>query len=260
MRPNHVLRRWREGGKTVGAWLSVNSAFTAEVMAHEGFDWLCIDAQHGLLDYPDAVHMLTAISTTDAIPLVRVPWNDPGTIMKMLDAGAYGVVVPLVNDRAEAEAAVAACRYPPAGIRSSGPARATLYAGEGYQQHANDEIACIVMIETAHALDNLDQIMATPGVDAAYIGPADLAYGLGLTPGSDDPRLAAAIERILEAAQRHGVAPGIHTNSVERTVEYLEMGFQMVTLGSDRRFMASKAAADLAAAREGAGVPPSPGT
>ncbi len=256
MRPNHVLRAWRDGGQSVGAWLSVNSSFTAEVMANLDFDWLCIDMQHGLIEYPDAVHMLQAISTTETIPFVRVPWNDPPTIMKMLDAGAYGVVVPLVNNRAEAEATVAACRYPPDGIRSSGPARAALYGGPGYQGWANDEIACIVMIETAEALENLDQIMSTPGVDAAYIGPSDLAYALGLAPtgDNDDPKHVETVQRIFNAAKRHGVAPGIHTGSVEYTSRYLKMGFQMVTLGADRGFLAAKASSDLAAARENTGV------
>ncbi|MSQ42043.1 MAG: 2,4-dihydroxyhept-2-ene-1,7-dioic acid aldolase [Dehalococcoidia bacterium] len=258
MRPNHVLRAWRAGQQSVGAWLTVNSSFSAEVLAHQGFDWLCIDIQHGLIDYADAVAMLTAISTTATIPFVRVPWNEPATIMKVLDAGAYGVVVPLVNNRAEAERAVAACRYPPRGIRSSGPARATLYAGADYQRGANDEIACIVMIETAEALDHLDEIMATPGVDAAYIGPSDLAYALGLeaTGDNSDPRHAEAVRRIFEAAKRHGVAPGIHTGSVAFTTRYLQMGFQMVTLGTDRGFMSARASADLAAVRLAAGVEP----
>ena len=238
--------------------LSVNSSFSAEIMAHAGFDWLCIDMQHGVIDYADAVHMLTAISTTETMPFVRVPWNDPATIMKVLDAGAYGVVVPLVNNRAEAEAAVAACRYPPTGIRSSGPARAAMYGGAGYQGWANDEIACIVMIETAEGLDNLDEILATPGVDCAYIGPADLAYALELVPGTTDPKHAQAVQRILEAAQRHNVAPGIHTGSVEQTVQYLQLGFQMVTLGADAGFMRGAAASGLASARQSAGVEPLP--
>ena len=251
MRENRTLRTWRDGGQTVGAWLSIPSSFSAETMAHAGFDWLCIDMQHGLIDYTDVVHMLTAISTTETVPLVRVPWNDPPTIMKVLDAGAYGVVVPLVNNAEEARRAVFACRYPPDGGRSSGPARATMYAGAGYQAGANSEIACIVMIETAEALDNLDEILSVPGVDAAYIGPSDLAYAIGLTPtgDNDDPKHVETVDRIFEACRRNGVAPGIHTGSVEYTRRYLEQGFQMITLGADRGFMAQRAGADLAAAR-----------
>ena len=129
MRENTVKAKWREGKATIGAWLSIPSTYSAEMMAHQGFDWLCVDMQHGMIDYPDAVRMFTAISTTDTVPFVRVPWNDPAIIMKVLDAGAYGVVVPLINTRADAEQAVAACRYPPEGIRSNGANRAILYAG-----------------------------------------------------------------------------------------------------------------------------------
>ena len=251
MRPNTALRAWREGAQTIGAWLSIPSSLTAEQMAHTGYDWLCVDMQHGLIDYHDAVAMMTAISTTDTIPFVRVPWNDPATIMKVLDAGAYGVVVPLVNNRAEAERAVWAAKYPPAGGRSSGPVRASLYGGADYTLHANDEIAVIVMIETAEGLANLDEILSVPGVDCAYMGPSDLAYAVGLQPTGDNtnPIHEAAVMRIYEACLRHKVAPGAHTSGLEFTNKWLKAGFQMVTLGSDMIAMRSKAAADLAAAR-----------
>ncbi|MDZ7683976.1 MAG: aldolase/citrate lyase family protein [Gammaproteobacteria bacterium] len=253
MRPNHVLRAWRDDKQTIGAWLSIDSPFSAEVMARAGFDWVCIDTQHGLLDYPDVKHMLPAISQTDTIPLVRVPWNEPYEIMKALDAGAYGVVVPLVNNREEAERAVAACRYPPDGIRSFGPIRGAMYGGAGYVQEANNEIACIVMIETREALSNLDEIMSTPGVDAVYIGPADLAYALDLTPtgDNDDPKHVEAVNRIYEHCRKHGVAAGIHTGSLAFTQRYLEQGFHMVTLGADNGFMSRLARSELKAARKG---------
>lgn len=238
----------------MGGWLSIGSPFSAEVMAHAGFDWLCIDLQHGPIDQGQATTMLQAIATTPTVPLVRVPWNDPATIMRWLDAGAGGVVVPLVNDREQAERAVASCRYPPAGIRSSGAYRAALAWGVDYPRRANDEVACVIMVETAEALANLDALLSTPGVDAVYIGPADLAYGLGLTPGSDDPRLAGAIERVRDAARRYGVACGIHTNSAAHCAEYLRQGFQMVTLGSDRGFMRARAEAELGAARAAGGA------
>ncbi len=256
MRPNHVLRAWRNGEQTVGAWLSIDSAFSAEAMAHAGFDWLCIDMQHGIADYPVCVSMLQAISTTKTIPFVRVPGNEPSIIMRVLDAGAYGVVVPLVDNKQEAERAVAAMRYPPAGGRSSGPARAAMYGGPGYQSWANDEIACIVMIETAEGIEKLDEILSVPGVDAAYIGPSDLAYAIGLQPTGDnnEPTHVATVDRILEACKRHGVAPGIHTGSVEFTTRYLKQGFQMVTLGSELGFMRKEAVTALAAARGGANV------
>ena len=256
MRPNKMLRAWRAGDKTIGAWLSSPSAHTAEAMAHVGFDWLCVDMQHGAIDYADAVGMMRAISTTETVPIVRVPWNDSATIMKVLDAGAYGVIIPLVNNREEAERAVWACRYPPVGGRSSGPTRAAMYGGADYQRGANQEIAVICMIETAEALENLDEILAVEDVDCAYIGPSDLAYALGLEPTGDnaDPKHQQTVLQILEACQRHGVAPGVHTSSLEYTTKWLEAGFQMVTLGADVAFMLRQANGDLRVAREQTGV------
>lgn len=257
MRPNNTLRAWRAGRQTIGAWLSAPGGHTAEVMAHAGFDWLCVDMQHGLIDEAACFEMLRAISTTDTTPFVRVGWNEPRIMMKVLDAGAYGVVVPLVNTKAEAEQAVWACKYPPAGGRSSGPARATLYAGSDYQAHANDEVAVIVMIETPEGIQNLDEILAVPGVDAAYVGPSDLAYALGMTPTGDnsDAKHQQVCLDIMEACKRHNVAPGIHTGSLEYTTKWLQAGFQMVTLGSEVGFMRAKAGADLAAARGDTGIP-----
>lgn len=254
MRENAPLRTWRAGGQTIGGWLSIGNAYTAEAMAHVGFDWLCIDMQHGVIDYEDLKVMLPAISTTATTPFVRVPWNDPPIIMKVLDAGAYGVIVPLVNNREEAERAVAACRYPPDGIRSFGPIRAALYGGRGYVQGANDELACIVMIETREALDNLDEILSTPGVDAAYIGPSDLAYALGLPPvgDNDDPKHVETVAMIARKCREHGIAAGIHTSSLAYTQRYLEAGFNFVTLGSDGGFMQRLARQELAEARQSA--------
>lgn len=256
MRSNHVLQAWRTGKQTLGAWLSIDSTYSAETMAHAGFDWLCMDMQHGMLDYNDVKKMLPAISTTDTIPFVRVPWNQPDEIMKVLDAGAYGVVVPMVDSREQAQAAVRACRYPPDGIRSFGPARASLYAGRGYVEQINGEIACIVMVETAEALQNLDGILSTPGVDAVYIGPSDLAYALGLTPTGDnsDPRHVEAVTCIFDAAKKHGIAAGIHTGSMEYARRYLDQGFHMVTLGSDRGFMARLSQNELIEVRAGGKV------
>ena len=252
MRENTVKRLWSEGKTTIGAWLTLPDAFSAEVMAHIGFDWLCIDMQHGVIDYSQAVGMLQAISTTDVIPVVRVPWNEPSIIMKMLDAGAWGVIVPLITTRADAEAAVAACRYPPLGIRSYGPIRASVYAGPDYTGGANEAVLCVVMIETRQALENLDDIMGVPGVDACYIGPADLSLALGLPPrsDSDEPVHVAAVARILEAARRHGVVPGIHTAGPAFAARCIEQGFQMVTLTSDVTCLGRAAWQDLQALRE----------
>ena len=213
MRMNAVKKLWREGKPAIGGWLSIPHCFSAEVMAHTGLDWLCIDMQHGCIDYSDVVPMLTAISTTAVTPFVRVPWNEPAMIMKVLDAGAYGVIVPMVSNRAEAERAVAACRYPPTGMRSNGPNRALLYGGADYQKHADREMACVVMIETPEGIEKMDEIISTPGLDAAYIGPSDLALALGLPPlmDNDDPKHVATVNRMLECCKRHKVVAGMHT-------------------------------------------------
>ncbi len=251
MEENQSLKTWRAGGQTIGCWLSLPCAHSAESLARLGFDWVCIDLQHGLLDYTDLVYMLPAISNGRATPLVRVPWNEPYEIMKALDAGAAGVIVPMVNNRREAEQAVDACRYPPAGHRSFGPIRAAMAGGPGYAAEANEQIACLVMIETEDGIANLDDILSTPGVDGVYIGPADLALALGLPPvgDNDDPTHARTVASIFDACRKHGVAAGIHTSSLEYGQHYLKMGFNLVTLGSDARWMAAGAAHDLAAAR-----------
>lgn len=251
MRSNPVLDTWRSGGQTIGGWLSMNSSYGAEAMGRVGFDWLCVDLQHGASDISDVIPMLQGISNSDTVPFVRVPWNDPATIMRGLDAGAMGVIVPLVNNREEAERAVWATRYPPVGGRSSGPFRAAMYDGENYAAEANDRIALVVMIETAEALDNLDEILSVEGIDAAYIGPSDLAYAIGLPPTGDnhDPKHVETVHAIYDACKRHGVAPGVHTGSVEFTKRWLDHGFQMVMLGADSGFMRSAAATQLAEAR-----------
>ena len=251
MRQNRVKQAWREGQVTYGAWLSVPSSFTSEVMAHQGFDWLCIDMQHGVIDYQLAVTMLQAISTTETTPFVRVPWNEPGIIGKMLDAGAYGIIIPMVNSRTEAEAAVGACRYVPDGYRSYGPVRAAYYAGADYASQANAEIACIPMIETTTAIECLDEILTVPGIDAVYVGPADLSLTLGLPPAMyhDDQSFQQARQTIVKVCQQRGIVPGIHGNAA-LAGKNAEDGFRMITISSDVGAMAGAAAEDLRSVRD----------
>jgi 4-hydroxy-2-oxoheptanedioate aldolase len=187
------------------------------------------------------------------IPLARVPWNDPAHVMKILDAGAYGVICPMINTAAEAEALVRSCRYAPRGARSWGPVRALISAGADYGDHANDEILVIPMIETAEAVENIDAILTVPGVDAAYVGPADLSLTLGRTPKPDqtDPLVLDALRIIAAACERHRKIAGIHNETPAYSLEMIAMGYRFITLGSDRRFLASKAAAEIAALRTG---------
>jgi 4-hydroxy-2-oxoheptanedioate aldolase len=243
MRTNTIRTRWGAGEAVLTAWLSIPSAFSAELMAHAGFDCLTIDVQHGLIDYSAAVAMLQAISTTDSIPLARVPWNDPSAIMKLLDAGCYGIICPMINTPEEAAAFAAACRYPPEGIRSFGPKRAMLYAGDDYPERANATILAIAMIETAAGLANVDAIAATAGIDALYIGPADLSLALGRTQRTDqtDPVLVEALDTILAAARRHGKAAGIHTGSAAYARQMVDKGFQFVTVQTDAAYLETEA-------------------
>lgn len=252
MRVNQTLAKWRAGQKTVGGWLSLSNTHTAEKLAHAGFDWLCVDLQHGLLDYRDLLHMLPAISTTQTTPFVRVSGNHASEIMKVLDAGAMGVIVPLVNDQSEAQAAVSACQYPPEGTRSFGPTRAALYAGQGYAAQANHEIACIVMIETRAGIENLESIVATPGLGGVFIGPADLGLALGLPPLGDTeaPEHVAAVSRILRVCKESNMPVGIYCSGREFARKRLEMGFDFVSLNNDAGFMMQAVTRDLAALRD----------
>jgi 4-hydroxy-2-oxoheptanedioate aldolase len=222
-------------------------------MAHQGFDSITVDIQHGVVDYQSAVSMFQGISTTDVVPLARVPWNDPAWIMKTLDAGAYGLICPMINSREQAEAFVQACKYPPRGFRSWGPTRAMIYAGGDYGDHANSEIIAIPMIETADAVKNLDEILSVPGVDAIYVGPQDLSLALGCKPrlDQDEPPVAEAMAKIVAGCKRHGVIAGIHCTGSAHALTMIEKGFRFVTLASDNRFLAAKAAEEVGAVRKG---------
>ena len=252
MRENTLKTIWKRGEAVVNGWLSIPSAFSAEVMAHQGFDSLTVDMQHGVVDYQVAVTMLQAISTTPVIPLARVPWNDPARIMKILDAGVYGVICPMINTRAQAQALVAACKYAPRGYRSWGPVRASIYAGSDYGDHANDDLIVMPMIETAEAVKNIDEILSVPGVDAVYVGPSDLSLTLGCKPRLDqtDPPVVEAQQKIVEACKRHGVIAGIHNATATYALKMIAAGYQFVTLASDSRFLAAKAAEEAAVVRK----------
>jgi 4-hydroxy-2-oxoheptanedioate aldolase len=251
MRANRVREAWAQGRAVINSWCGIPSSFSAEVMAHMGWDSLVVDMQHGIVDYQVMVTMLQGISTTETTPLVRVPWNDPAHIMKALDAGAYGVICPMINNRAEAEKFVGAMRYAPAGYRSSGPVRAALYGGPDYQAKANDTVVAFAMIETREALDRLDEILSVKGLDAVYIGPSDLSISCGYPPGLDkeDEWMMAALARVLEGCRQHRVQPGIHCGAPEYAKRMIAMGFTFVTVGGDNRFMTMAGQAAIAAMR-----------
>ena len=241
MRENRLRTLWQADRAVVNGWLAIGNSFSAETMAHQGWDSLTIDMQHGVIDYAAMVTMLQAISTTATVPVVRVPWLEPGIIMKSLDAGAYGIICPMVNTREDAQRLVAYTHYAPRGSRSFGPVRALLYGGADYAAKANETVVAFAMIETAQALDNLDAILSVEGLDAIYIGPSDLSLALGCTPVFDDvdPPVAQAIDHIMARARHHGVVAGVHNGRADVARARVDKGFRFVTLGSDARLLAS---------------------
>src|SRR5215472_9762784 len=224
---------WDRGGVTVGGWCVIPSPFSAELMGRSGFDWVCVDTQHGLIGFDQMAPMLQTLSITGTPAFVRVPWNAPGDIMKALDAGAQGVIVPMVNSADDARRVVGACRYPPDGYRSWGPIRASLGV-DGYSPAtANRRIVVAVMIETAAG------IVSVPGVDAVYVGPNDLAVTHGMSPSADafGEEHGRIVETVLAACQRHGVVAGIHCGSVDTALRWRERGFKMFNVTSDAVFL-----------------------
>jgi 4-hydroxy-2-oxoheptanedioate aldolase len=254
MRENNVKAIWAQGGAVINGWLGIPSSVSAENMAHAGWDSLTIDMQHGLVDYSSAVPMLQAISTTAVMPMARVPWNLPDLMMKILDAGAYGVICPMINTRAQCEEFISNCRYAPIGRRSVGPTRALWYAGADYTKHANDTIITMAMIETGEAMDNIDEILTTPGLDSIYVGPADLGLSLVGIPQGDptNETVRKALKTIVDACKRHKIVAGIHCGAPAYALEMISWGYQFVTLSSDNGLLAAIAKSTVNAMRDGA--------
>ena len=252
MRENTVKSIWAAGGAVINGWLGIPSSISAENMAQAGWDSLTVDLQHGLIDYESGLAMLQAISTTPTIPLARVQWLEPGMIMKLLDAGAYGIICPMINTRAECEAFVGACRYAPVGYRSFGPARANWYAGADYWKHANTSVITMAMIETKQAMENLDAILSVPGLDAIYVGPNDLSLTLGAPPIGvpTDPVVVKAMETIVATAKKYKIPAGIHCGSTAMAREMIAKGYQFTSLMNDNVLLNAAAKAAVAEVRQ----------
>lgn len=250
MTANRLRQAWTSGQSTRGVWCTSPSAVVAEVAASCGVDYVCVDLQHGAVDYPDLVPMLMAVGGQGATPVVRVTANDPAAIGKVLDAGALGVVVPLVSTADEAARTVAACRYPPRGGRSFGPVRAGTVLGSRDPVDLEDVVVA-VMVETQRGLDEVEAIAATPGLDAIYLGPADLGLALGLPPVYEHPDgpHAAAVDRIRHACDRAGIVAGIHCADGAMAARRLAQGFRMVTLANDLGLVRSGVLSELEASR-----------
>jgi 4-hydroxy-2-oxoheptanedioate aldolase len=255
MKQNRLKQIWAGGKCALNGWLSIPNSFSAEIVAAQGYDSITVDLQHGLIDYQAAIGMLQAIRSSEAVPLVRVPWLDPTHVMKALDAGAYGVICPMINSRSEAEQLVSFVKYPPLGIRSYGPSRAIFSAGDNYRDEADDQIVCFAMIETSEAMENLDEIVTTSGLDGVYIGPADLTIGLTgrkHPAGFDreEPEMVEAIHRILAAAQAAGIRTALHCGSPSYAAKAAGWGFDLVTLSNDVRLLAAAAGASVSSFRD----------
>ncbi len=244
MRANHVRRRLASGEPSVGTWLALPSPEAAEYVGTLGFDWLVIDAEHNPVDIRTLALMFGAIGRSGTAPMVRIPWNSPENFKRVLDAGAWGIVVPMVNSREEAERAVEAMRYPPVGNRSVGGGRHSMSFGTAatdYYAAANDELLLVVQIEHIKGVENADEILSVPGVDACFIGPNDMAASMGLGLGvpleSDNPQLVDAIKHVREASVRNGVASGIHCSGAEGVNQRIGEGFQFLALASELRYL-----------------------
>ena len=252
MRPNKTKRALQAGQSALGIMISSVSPLAAEAVATTGFDWVMVDLQHGEPDLSNLLNLLHGISTTDATPFVRVPINEFVPINRALDLGAYGIVVPLVNTPEEAAAAVHAAKYPPMGARSWGPVRGSIYGGGDYFRESNDEIALVVMIETAEAVRNVRAIIATEGIDSCYIGPNDLSISYGVAPGGDHGQtMAAPVEEamatVLAACQEAGKAAGIHVYNAAAANRRLKQGFRFVSINNELGIMRAAVAAEFGA-------------
>jgi len=235
MKKNRVKQLLHSGKLTLGSWIQIGHPDIAEIMANMGFDWLVLDNEHGPYSTETSQLLIQAMSSTETVPIVRVPWNDMVEIKRALDIGAYGVVIPWVNSKDEALYAVRACRYPPAGVRGVGPRRASRYGLDmrEYLERANEEILIVAQIETQQAVDRIEEILSVEGIDAFFIGPLDLSTSLGYRGQIDHPKVRETLDKLLDAAKGAGVASGIYAYNLELARSYVEKGFQFVSLADD---------------------------
>ena len=236
---NTLKEKLKKGEAVIGTFVGLGHPDVTEKLSRLGFDWLLLDSEHGPLGFETLQLLMQAMNGTDCIPIVRPQWNDPVQIKRILDIGAYGVLIPWVNSREEAEKAVMACKFPPEGIRGFGPRRPMMMNFDTkYFDTANEEILIAVQIETEQALNNIDDILSVPGIDACYIGPFDLSctLGFGVPPKWDEPRYLAAFDRVLQAAEKHGKPAGMFA-SVD-TIEWaLDKGFKFNSVGDADSFL-----------------------
>ena len=243
MKHNRVLKLFLDNLHAVNGWLSIPNSFTAEAMSKMGWDSITIDMQHGQNDYSTCISMLQAMSNSDSVPFVRVPWNEPGIIMKMLDLGVMGIIAPMINSKIDCQKFVSYCNYPPIGQRSFGPMRAQIIYGPNYYKNANNNIVSLAMIETKEAVENIDEILSVENLTGVYIGPGDMSSSYGLEPKFDvkDDPIYSNIKMIVRKAKEKGKIAGIHNGTTDYAKEMIKLGYQFVTVSSDFRSMSTYA-------------------
>ena len=240
---NNLIELYNNNKPVINGWLHLPNSFIAESFGKMGWDSITIDMQHGQTDYSASLAMLQAISSSPSTPMVRVPWFEPGIIMRMLDLGVLGIIAPMINSKEDCEKFVSYCYYPPIGQRSFGPMRAQLVHGSNYFKNANQNILSFAMIETQQAVDNLDSILSVPNLTGVYIGPADMSSSYGMKPKFDvkeDP-VFSNIKLIAKKANEYGKIAGIHNGTTQYAKEMIELGFKLVTISSDFRSMSAHA-------------------
>ena len=249
MQRNRFKTALAAGEVQIGLWSSLCSALSAEIVGDSGFDWILVDTEHSPNEVPGVMAQLQALATGTAAPVVRPAWNDPVLLKRYLDIGAQSVLVPMVQDAEEAARAIAACRYPPVGIRGiTASGRASRYGRvKSYLKEADREICILLQVETEHALGNIEAIAAVPGVDGIFVGPSDLSASMGQIGNPAHPAVQAAIEDAGRRIKAAGKAAGILTGNEAEARRYLDWGYTFVAVGTDIGLL-TKGADALAAA------------
>ena len=239
----NIKKRLKEGKVSVGSWMSMAHVSIAEILAAAGYDWVVIETEHTAIDVSEVLRLIIAIEGQGVVPLVRLAWNDPIQVKAVMDSGAAGVLVPMVNSKTDAELAVKSIKYPPQGFRGVGLARAQGYGqrlGE-YVQKANRDSLLMVQIEHIEAINNLEEILSVPGIDGTFIGPYDLSLSMGLPGQLNHPDVEGAKQRVLEVTKAHGLVAGIHLvhpdNAAEELRDCMRGGYQFIALGTDILFL-----------------------
>ena len=255
-----IKQTFKEGKVSIGSWMSMAHVSIAEILASAGYDWVVIETEHTAIDVSEVLRLIIAIEGRGAIPLVRLAWNDPIQAKAVMDSGAAGLLVPMVNSKADVELAVKGVKYPPLGFRGAGLARAQGYGVtfDEYVSAANHDSLLFVQIEHIDAVQNINEIVSVPGIDGTFIGPYDLSLSMGLAGQLHHPDVEAAKRRVLEATKAHGLAPGIHLVHPDTAAEELKqcvaLGYRFIALGTDILFLGDpcrKLHADARAILEG---------